>query len=166
MIPSSALQLQKEIRILLYILICALIISGITAFPIESELRIADYLIALFNFDYPMAKWLRRVYIGIHETNMKHPFISYGTDWLAFAHLIFAILFVGPLKDPVRNIWVIEFGMVACIGALPLAIIAGSVREVPLFWRMIDCSFGIGGFFVLLACYKRIKKLELSRETI
>ncbi|SCF41963.1 hypothetical protein [Micromonospora mirobrigensis] len=32
----------------------------------------------------------------------------YGTDWLAFAHLVLAVAFWGPLRDPVRNVWVVQ----------------------------------------------------------
>jgi hypothetical protein len=58
----------------------------------------------------------------------------YGTDWLAFAHLVIAVAFWGPLRDPVRNIWVIEWGMIACVGIVPLALFAGPVRDIPLWW--------------------------------
>jgi len=37
-----------------------------------------------------------------------YPFIAYGTDWLAFAHFVIAIAFIGPWRDPVRNVWVVE----------------------------------------------------------
>jgi len=33
-------------------------------------------------------------------------------------------------------------------------------RHVPLFWRLIDCSFGIIAVAVLLPGYRMIKKLE------
>jgi len=33
-------------------------------------------------------------------------------------------------------------------------------RGIPLFWRLIDCSFGIIAITVLLPCYRMIKKLE------
>ena len=35
------------------------------------------------------------------------------TEWLAFAHLILALLLVGPLREPMRNRWVIGFGIMA-----------------------------------------------------
>jgi hypothetical protein len=33
---------------------------------------------------------------------------------IAFAHLAIAIAFIGPYIDPVRNKWVITFGLIAC----------------------------------------------------
>jgi hypothetical protein len=86
--------------------------------------------------------------------------LSYGTDWLAFAHIVIAVAFIGPWRDPVKNIWVIEFGMIACIMVFPLAFIAGGIRDIPLFWKLIDCSFGVLGFIPLYYCYSLIKQLE------
>ena len=34
------------------------------------------------------------------------------TDSLAFAHPLLAIAFIGPLRDSVRNRWVLVFGMI------------------------------------------------------
>jgi hypothetical protein len=67
---------------------------------------------------------------------------------------------VGPLKDPVKNIWVIEFGMIACILVIPFALIFGAVRELPFLWRLADCSFGVAGFVPLYIVRKEIQKLS------
>jgi hypothetical protein len=32
-----------------------------------------------------------------------YPFLAYGTDWLAFVHLVIAVAFVGPFFDPVPD---------------------------------------------------------------
>lgn len=57
-----------------------------------------------------LAWWLSHMYEGLDGSCGNYPFLAYGTDWLAFAHLVIAIAFWGPLKDPVKNIWVVEFG--------------------------------------------------------
>jgi hypothetical protein len=62
---------------------------------------------------------------------------------------VIAVAFLGPLKDPIRNIWVVEFGMIACILVIPLALICGHIRGIPFAWQLIDCSFGIFGFIPL-----------------
>jgi len=49
--------------------------------------------------------------------------------------------------------------MYACIMVIPLAFIAGPIRQIPFFWQLIDCSFGVLGIIPLYTCYK-IKKLE------
>src|SRR4029079_19348442 len=89
---------------------------------------------------------------GLRDTYARYPFIAYGTDWLALAHLVLAILFVGPYRDPVRNKWVIDFGLIACAAVIPLALICGPLRGIPLYWRLIDCSFGVFGAIPLLYC--------------
>jgi hypothetical protein len=104
--------------------------------------------------------WLRRVHEALAITNQTYPFLAYGTDWLAFAHLVFAVAFIGPLRDPVRNRWVLVFGVIACIGVFPLALIAGPVRGIPLYWRLIDCSFGAFGIIPLLMCLRYVRQIE------
>ena len=51
---------------------------------------------------------------GLDATYAAYPFIAYGTDWLAFGHLIIALFFVGPMIDPVRNVFVLRAGWWAC----------------------------------------------------
>jgi len=87
-------------------------------------------------------------------TDEPYPFLAYGTDWLAFGHFVIAVAFIGPLRDPVKNIWVIEFGMIACLAIIPYAMVMGQFRGIPLYWRLIDCSFGVIG----------IVPLDLSRR--
>jgi hypothetical protein len=151
-------KLLRKIRVLIILFIICLVISGITAFPIETELLIIQRNISLFpEF---MRNWLTDVYSAVSTTNSNFPFLSYGTDWLAFAHIVIAIAFIGTLKDPVKNIWVIQFGMIACALIIPLALIAGPIRGIPFYWLIIDCSFGIIGLIPLVWCYRLIKKLE------
>jgi hypothetical protein len=104
--------------------------------------------------------WIERVYQALSDTNARYPFLAYGTDWLAFAHLVIAVAFIGPYIDPVRNKWIITFGLIACAGVIPLALIAGPIRGIPFPWRLIDCSFGILGCIPLLRCRRLILDLE------
>jgi hypothetical protein len=149
-------RLETRIRRLLIFFITGLVLSGITAFPVESELS----LIATNNPPNGLQLWINTVYHAVAATNSRYPFIAYGTDWLAFAHIVIAIAFIGPLRDPVRNIWVLQFGMIACVLIIPLAFIAGPVRQIPIGWSLVDCSFGIIGIIPLYLCYRYTKKLE------
>jgi hypothetical protein len=151
-------QLRLKIKRWIITFIVFLILSGITAFPLEWELSILNDLSK--NAPDFIKEWIGGVYMAIKDTNVKYPFMSYGTDWLAFAHLVIAVAFWGPLKDPVKNIWVIQFGMIACIMIFPLAFICGSIRNIPFYWQLIDCSFGAIGFIPLFICYKNILKIE------
>jgi hypothetical protein len=99
--------------------------------PPESDLSCRGAAIPLAAGEPSLHSWLRRVHEGLVPTNESYPFMAYGTDWLAFAHLVIAIAFVGPLIDPVRNKWVLQFGVIACAGVIPLALIAGPIRGIP-----------------------------------
>jgi len=140
--------LGRWIKILLWLFIVGLIISGLTAFPIKAEVDFLQKVVgegsATESWWPGLAQWISFVHRGVTEASREYPFLFYGTDWLAFAHIIIAIGFIGPLHDPVRNIWVVNFGMIACILVIPVALICGSIRGIPFFWRLIDCSFGAG----------------------
>ncbi len=152
------LNLRADIKWRIILFIILLVLSGITAFPLVTELKILNS----FSDAFPefARRWIEKVYTGVIDTNEKYPFLSYGTDWLAFAHLVIAVAFIGPLKDPVRNIWVIQFGMISCLMVFPLAFIAGPVRGIPFFHQLVDCSFGIIGLILLGTVYKKILRLE------
>jgi hypothetical protein len=68
------------------------------------------------------------------------------------------------LKNPVKNIWVVEFGLIACVSVIPLALICGHIRGIPFPWRLIDCSFGVFGFIPLAFTRKLI--LDLQRPNL
>lgn len=153
-------KIEREIRLLLYVFVAGLALSGITAFPIHSQLEYAHELFVSWGMDNSFTRWIATVYSAVDVIDKKYPFVAYGTDWVAFAHLVLAVLFLGIISDPVRNVWVLEFGIIACAGVLPLAFIAGSIRGIPFFWQLIDCSFGIVGGIVLLRCYSRVKLLQ------
>jgi hypothetical protein len=154
--------LAKRIRFLLWFFVIALLVSGLTAFPLQWELDILNKLVNsmewLGQFWPDLTTWINRVHDGLTETYTRYPFMAYGTDWLAFAHIVIAIAFLGPIKDPVRNIWVIEFGMIACVLVVPLALICGHIRGIPWFWQLFDCSFGIIGIIPLWLVRDLIKR--------
>jgi hypothetical protein len=157
-----------RIRFWLGVFIVGLVLSGVTAFPLQSEL---GSLVRLLHTSWlqpisgstRLLPWIERVDDALSVTNIRYPFLAYGTDWLAFAHLVIAIAFIGPWIDPVRNKWVITFGLLASAGVVPLALIAGLIRGVPLPWRLIDGSFGILGCIPPLICRRSIAVLERAR---
>lgn len=159
----TKLKLIRDIRIMLSVFIVLLVLSGITAFPLETELSIMVRYKSLLPIG--CQHWILEVYNALVQTNKAYPYLSYGTDWLAFAHLVIAVVFIGPLKDPVKNIWVIQFGMIACVMVFPLALIAGPIRGIPFYWQLIDCSFGIFGLIPLYICHKKIRFLENETNT-
>ena len=157
----KAIKAIRRIRTLLIFFVTALVASGLTAFPLAWETRLlaawfgeGSRIAAVFP---DLAWWLSHVHKGIDASYGGYPFLAYGTDWLAFAHLVIAIAFWGPLKDPVKNIWVVEFGMIACMLVIPLALVCGAIRGIPWFWRLIDCSFGVFGLIVLVIVRRMIR---------
>ena len=147
----------KQTRYWIIFFMIVLFLSGLTATPLERELA---FLSRCFSPTNMIGAWIEKVYLGLVHTNNQYPFLAYGYDWLAFAHFVLAILFVGPLKDPVRNKWVIEFGMIACILIIPFAFIAGHFRGIPVGWRLIDCAFGVIGIIPLSICLSKIVQVE------
>jgi hypothetical protein len=151
-------QLLKRIRLALIFFVTGLVLSGVTAFPLETELNI----LIQYTDQMPrsIANFITRVYHAITMVNDVYPFLSYGTDWLAFAHLVIAVAFIGPYQNPVQNIWVIEFGIISCLLIFPFAFVCGAIREIPLYWQLIDCSFGLFGLLPLLYAHQLTKKLK------
>lgn len=137
--------------------ITCLVLSGITAFPLVTE---TSFMMRhLSSFPQTLQPWIERVYVSVQHTP---GIVLYGTDWLAFAHIIIALFFIGVYLDPVRHKFIVQVGIVACIGVLPLAFICGPVRGIPVFHQLIDCSFGIIGLLPLGILYRRICHLERS----
>ncbi|MFT3945443.1 MAG: hypothetical protein QM763_00600 [Agriterribacter sp.] len=158
-------RLQKLIKVWSIFFIISLVLSGITAFAVETGLA---WVITWWpKGSGILHQWLYKSYEAVHVTNTNYPFIAYGYDWLAFGHIIIAIFFIGVLKDPVRNIWVIKTGCIACILVIPLALIAGHIRQIPIFWRLIDCSFGVTGIIPLFIVYRNallLEKIQLNNK--
>ncbi|WP_415951438.1 hypothetical protein [Streptomyces sp. KLOTTS4A1] len=164
---SDRAALLKGIRAWLVLFVVCLVLSGVTAFPLVHELRWAEDLLHWLNAgDHlpQLVEWVERVRTGLDAADADYPFLLYGTDWLAFAHLVIAVAFYGPYRDPVRNIWVIEFGMIACAGIIPLALICGPIRGIPFWWSVIDMAFGVFGAIPLYVVWRKIKRLEALAE--
>jgi hypothetical protein len=131
---------------------------------LETELRL---ITQFFNIEgqnpenpNTLQSWLLSANEGISTTNAQYPFIAYGSDWLAFAHIVIALAFIGLYREPVRNRWFVSWAMICCIGIIPLALICGEIRQIPFFWRLIDCSFGIFGIVPLIYLRRLILGLE------
>jgi hypothetical protein len=161
-IADPQTRLLAQIRWLISLFIIGLVLSGVTAFPLEWELglltRWLDADLAAPNGS--LRWWIARVNQALTETGSAHPFLAYGTDWLAFGHIVIALFFIGPWLDPVRNAWVLKVGLVACAGVILLALICGPIRRIPIYWSLIDCSFGVFGAIPLVICLKLIARLR------
>jgi hypothetical protein len=54
---------------------------------------------------------------------------------------------------------VLNVGLIACVGVFFIALICGPIREIPLFWQLIDCSFGFLAALPLLYCLRLSRRL-------
>jgi len=152
--------LRCRIKLLTWLFIIGLVLSGATAIPLQGEV---NWLVNFFGSNggsSDMAQWLLRIRDALAQTQSAYPFLFYGTDWLAFGHFVIAIAFIGALRDPVRNRWLFDFGLIACALVVPYALVFGGVRGIPIWWRLIDCSFGIIGFVPLWFCRQWARELE------
>jgi succinate-acetate transporter protein len=152
-----------KIRIWIVLFVLALAAAGLTAFPLQWELGIASdvlHSLSVAQWLPGLTEWIDHVRDALNDTYPKYPFIAYGTDWLAYAHIVIAIAFIGPFRDPVRNIWIVQWAMIACVLVIPLALIAGAIREIPIAWQLIDMSFGVFGLIPLIIVYRLIRRLE------
>jgi|SRR6185503_12190083 len=156
--------LRRRIRWLVGLFIAGLVLSGATAIPLESEVswlaKAPGARGLLGQGSTPAwAEWLCRVEAALREMNLKHPFIAYGGDWLAFGHFVIATALIGAWRDPVRNRWLFDFGLIACAMVIPHALTFGALRGIPFWWQLIDCSFGLLGAVPLWLARRWVKKL-------
>lgn len=164
--PSLLFRYRLSMAIFLF----GLIVSGVTAFPLLWELEL---LCSWFGIDESvdlkslegMQHWPAYVREGLRDNHVRYPFMAYGTDWLAFAHLVIAVFFIGPFVQPASHRWTLWSGIIACVGVIPLAHIAGPVRGIPVGWRWLDCMFGILGVLPLIYCLKLQSRLSENKRS-
>lgn len=155
------MKLLVKYRILLGGFMVGLLLSGLTAFPLTWELNLLHGWLFPRKEAFPsLFAWISTVRAGLLENDAKYPFIAYGTDWLAFAHIMIAAAYVGPWRDPVRNRFILEWGMFCCVATFPVAFICGPIRGIPIGWTWLDCAFGLIALPVLFTCWKWSKRLE------
>lgn len=147
---------MKTIRFHLAGFTALLFLSGITAFPVVTEI---DFLFRnKTSFPDFLTEWIELLYAIIHNTP---DIMFYGTDWLAFAHMVIGLFFIPVYMNPVKHKANIIVAMVACLLVFPLAFICGSVRGIPFFHQLIDCSFGLIGMIYLSYILHKINRLNL-----
>lgn len=162
-------RLRRRIRFGIAVLAIGLVLSGATAIPLETEVT---WLVRATGargwVETPAlipapawAVWLVKVEAALGEMNREYPFLGYGGDWLAFGHFVLALAFVGAWRDPVRNRWLFDFGLMACALVIPYALVSGQLRGIPGWWRLVDCSFGVLGAIPLWLCRRGARELEM-----
>lgn len=162
MTPATAI---LRFRIALIVFVLGLIVSGVTAFPLLTEMRLLTRCLGLGNAVSPnghagLAYWILTVRFGLEDVYAHYPWVAYGTDWLAFGHIAIAFFFVAPLRKPAGSRAVLWAGIAACAAVIPLAFGCGAIRGIPVYWRLIDCAFGVLGVVPLLYCLRMLRVIE------
>lgn len=150
----------RIIRRWLAFFIVALVLSGLTAVPL---VPLTSFLADVTRpMGGQLAAWSAHAAEAVAHIADTHPILFYGTDWLAFAHVAIALAFIGPWRDPVRNRWVIVWGLWCCALVIPVAFAWAPVRGIPFFWRCVDASFGVIGAIPLWIVLRRIDRMAGS----
>ena len=160
---SDKKKLLRRARLCLVLFIIGLALSGLSAILMEPTVKFVEGIAGdgsrIGAASPELAAWITDVYHGVRNTGREYPFLFYGTDWLAFGHLAIAVIFLAPLRRPARNLPIIHAGMIACLLVIPWALFFGPIRDVPFFWQLIDCSFGVAGLIALLFARRYTRKL-------
>jgi len=161
---TNKITLQRRIRVLVIFFMSALVLSGLTAVPLQWELKLLMPLvekISSWGIAFPaMVIWIHRISDGVQNGYGQYPFLAYGTDWLAFGHVAIAVAFIGVFREPIKNIWIVNFGIIASLLVIPWTLIFGAIRGIPFFWQLIDMSFGILGLVPLWLVRRDILRLS------
>lgn len=154
-------------RLMLGIVAAGLLASGITCYFLKWEVsttldivwnRTPDR-IPLMEGEYEL---FVKVEKGLVDIGRNFPEFFLGTDWLGFAHIVLAILFIGAIRDPVRNVWIVQFGMISAVMVVIAAFIFGHMRGLPPIHYFVDASFGFCAFIPLYLAYRRIKLIDCT----
>jgi putative component of toxin-antitoxin plasmid stabilization module len=78
--------------------------------------------------------------------------------------IYFAILFAGAIRDPVRNIWIIQCGLIMCALVPVPAGICIPARGVPLSWFWIDSAFAPAAASPLWIALRGIRRKTAKRN--
>ncbi len=148
-------------RGMLILIAVGLFFFGVTVWPAVWELKFAVQTV--WGESSPTGAihgFLLKVIEALESTESNYPFLLYGYDWLVFAHLMLAILFAGAARNPIRNIWIVQFGLIMCALIPILAVICIPLRGIPFAWFWIDFAFAPGAAFPLYIALRNIKRAE------
>jgi hypothetical protein len=151
----------KLARLMIGIVVFGLFVSAVTIWPAVPELKFAVRL--AWGDGEPtgtLHKFVLEAIKGLEDVGARYPFMLYAHDWLAFAHIVLAILFAGAMRDPVRNIWIVQCGLIMCALVPVLAAICIPLRQLPSCWFLIDFAFAPAAALPLWLALRAIRRLE------
>ena len=146
---------------MLGIIVFGLFMSGITIWPAVPELKIAVRIVwGEGESTGVLHSFILQAIEGLESVEANYPFMLYAHDWLAFAHIVLAILFAGAIRDPVRNVWIVQCGLIMCVLVPVLAGICIPIRGLPLVWFWIDFAFAPAAALPLWIALRDIRRAE------
>lgn len=143
-----------------------LFMSGVTVWPAVPELKMA--VRTIWGDGEPagvLHSFVLQTIEGLESVEASYSFMLYAHDWLAFAHIVLAILFAGAIRDPVRNVWIVQCGLIMCALVPVLAGICIPIRGLPLFWFWIDAAFAPAAALPLWIALRDIRRAEAELHT-
>lgn len=107
-----------------------------------------------------------RTYGNLADTFFLWNYLKGGIIFCTLYHKALCTLSILMYRQQEKKIgrWIIFF-IVALVLCGVTAFVAGSIRGIPIYWRLIDCSFGIVGLVPLSVSYRAIVALEKERRT-
>ncbi|MCF8298194.1 MAG: hypothetical protein K9J13_11660 [Saprospiraceae bacterium] len=156
----------KRAKLMIWIVVFGLFMSGVTVWPALFELKTAvRFIWGNVEATNSLHSFLLQVIEGLESTGANYPYLMYAYDWLAFAHIVLAILFAGAIRDLVRNKWIIQCGLIMCALVPILAIICIPVRGIPFYWFWIDAAFAPAAAIPLWIALRDIIKIEKESKS-
>jgi hypothetical protein len=148
---------------MLGLVVFGLLVSGITIWPAIPELQAIEKVV--WGDTEPtgvLHTFVRHAIEGLEDVQSNYPFMLYAHDWLAYAHIVLAILFAGAIPNPVRNVWIVQCGLIMCILIPVLAGICIPIRGLPWQWFLIDCAFAPAAGVPLWIALRDIKQIKAA----
>jgi len=152
---------MKRAKVMLGIVAFGLLVAGITVWPAVPELRMAVRVV--WGDAAPtgiLHGFVLQAIEGLEATQANYPFMLYAHDWLAFAHIVLAILFAGSMRDPIRNVWIVQCGLIMCALVPVLASVCIPLRGIPSIWFLIDFAFAPAAALPLWIALRDIRRAE------
>jgi hypothetical protein len=150
---------------MLAIVAFGLFVSGVTVWPAIPELKLVVNIV--WGDAAPtgvLHQFVLEAIEGLEYMAANYPFMLYAHDWLAYAHIMLAVLFAGAIRDPIRNLWIVQCGLIMCVLIPVLAIIAIPIRALPPFWFWFDFAFAPGAGLPLWIVLRDIKQAEVFQN--
>jgi len=156
----------KRTKLMLAIVVFGLIVSAVTIWPAIPELKMA-VSIAWGDAEPTgtLHKFVLQAIDGLEAMEADYPFMLYAHDWLAFALIMLAILFAGAIKDPVRNIWIVQCGLIMCALVPIIPVICIPIRNLPWIWFWMDFAFAPAAALPLWIALRDIKRAEAEMNS-